>query len=62
LRSHGVLAFEGYGVKLALSAPAQQEVVLTLDREEEEERGDSTLADLYSNPALWGGRKAPDFE
>jgi hypothetical protein len=61
-----VLAFEGYGVKLALSPPQPEqpmprEVTLTLERDEEDRDG-SAVTDLYSNPALWGPRGRPDFE
>jgi hypothetical protein len=54
------MAFEGYGLKLALAPLDQPTVTVQFEREEEDE--DSRTADLYSNPALWGGRGQPDFE
>jgi hypothetical protein len=59
LRSHGVLAFSGYGVQLALSPG---EPMVTVEFEPEEKSEERAATDLYSNPALWGPSGRPDFE
>jgi hypothetical protein len=52
------VAFEGYGVKLAL---APQEQGVTFEFEPEEDKDEDPAKDLYSHPSLFP-RGAPDFE
>jgi hypothetical protein len=59
LRSNGVQAFEGYGLKLVI-APAEP---ATPDfTEERKDPAARRMSDLYSDISLWGPNGAPSFE
>lgn len=62
LRANGVTAFEGYGLKMVIQPEQEQGLTIEFKQDDEKERPEAGLADLYNNPALWGGRGAPDFE